>query len=355
MTEVHLEHMQANVREIAVPGYEDVRMCEDPATGLCAIVAIHSTTLGPALGGTRFWAYASDDDALTDVLRLSQGMTYKAAAAGLLLGGGKAVIIGDPRHMKNRDLLLAYGRFVETFSGRYITAADVGTSTTDLDAIAETTRHAVGLSPDRGGLGDPSGSTALGVFVSMKAAVRIAYDSTIDGLRVGVEGVGKVGSELIKLLCADGAQVVAAEPDQTTRARILAEFPEVEFVDNVRNQSLDVYSPCALGATVTAELAQTTQARVICGGANNQLSARDDVEQRLADRGIVWVPDFVANAGGLIQVAAERDGSSLQGARARIHDLGDSVTTIIGRALDDRITAGEAARWIAADHLAAAK
>jgi valine dehydrogenase (NAD+) len=354
MTEATTTSPMLSSKQLAVPGFEDVRICEDPASGLRAIVAVHDTTLGPALGGTRFYPYADVDAALHDVRRLSSGMTAKAAAAGLALGGGKAVIIGDPARVRSVELLRAYGRFVESFGGHYVTAADVGTTSADLDVIGEVTDHAVGRTVGAGGLGDSGHSTALGVFVSMRAAVELRLGMSLSDLTVGVEGIGKVGFELIGLLRSAGARVVASDPHPLARTRAMEAYPGVEVVDDVLEVFLDVYAPCALGATVTATVADEIATRVVCGAANNQL-ASDDVERRLVERGVTWVPDFVANAGGLIQVAAEREGGTLDSARRRIHDLSESVVAILERADATGTTAGAAARDLVADRLAAAR
>ena len=354
MTEVVTTSPELSMEQLTVPGFEDVRLCQDAASGLRAIVAIHDTTLGPALGGTRFFPYPEVDAALYDVRRLSSGMPAKAGADGLSLGGGKAVIIGDPARIRSVDLFHAYGRFVETFGGHYVTAADVGTTSADLDLIGEVTSHVVGRTVAAGGLGDSGHSTALGVFVSMRAAVELRLGRSLAEVTVGVEGIGKVGFELIGLLRAAGARVVASDPYPAARSRALAAYQGIEIVDDVLDVYLDVYAPCALGATLTSGVADEISARVVCGAANNQLGT-DDVERRLVERGVTWVPDFVANAGGLIQVAAERDGGTLESARQRIHDLAESVVAILERADASGTTAGEAARGLVGDRLAAAR
>lgn len=328
-----------------IDGHEAVWTCHDPASGLKAIVALHSTVLGPALGGTRFMAYPDDDSALRDVLRLSEGMTYKAAAAGLDHGGGKAVIVGDPHRLRSADLLLAYGRFVEDLGGAYITAADVGTGCADMDVIARSTSNVVGRSREAGGSGDSGVSTAIGVYRSMRAAVAVRLGADcLDGLRVGVEGAGKVGSRLVAMLVADGARVLVADP----APRALEEFRQmrnVTVVPSLDGLDLDVYAPCALGATLTEESVGRLKARVVCGAANNQL-ATDAVDQALADRDIVWVPDYVANAGGLIQVAAEAAGQDDAVASRRIDALGDRVLDLLAVAAAERIPTGAAARLL---------
>ncbi|OBA92644.1 hypothetical protein A5666_22155 [Mycolicibacterium fortuitum] len=338
-----------HIEELDVPGYEEVRTCEDPATGLRAIIAVHDTRLGPALGGTRFYPYPDDAAALTDVRRLSVGMTYKAAAAGLPLGGGKAVIIGDPVTLKTPELLRAYGRLVDSFEGRYVTAADVGTTSADLDVIGETTRYLVGRSEAAGGFGDSSLSTALGVFVAIRAAASTTNHS-LRGMRVGVEGAGKVGSCLVDLLLDAGAEVVVSEHYEPARARLAQTHPDLPIVESLFDVAIDVYAPCALGGSLTPESVAALRASIVCGAANNQL-AGDEVEEQLFGRRIVWVPDYVANAGGLIQVAAERDGRTLAEARNQIGQLESAVLDILQRAERHDSTPARAARQVADDRL----
>ncbi|MFD6675190.1 Glu/Leu/Phe/Val dehydrogenase [Rhodococcus zopfii] len=295
-------------RHLSDRPHEQVVFCEDAATGLRAIIAIHSTVLGPALGGTRFYPYANERQALDDVLRLSRGMTYKAAVSGVHLGGGKAVIIGDPTVHKTEALLAAYGRFVESLGGRYITAADVGTYASDLDVVGRHTAHAVGRTVAAGGSGDSSPLTALGVFQAMRAGVENIWGTTnLEGRVVGVEGLGKVGYSLVGLLAADGARVVVSDVNPAAVERVVSDFPDVRVAGSVVQASLDVYAPCALGGTLSPVTAGSLDARLVCGAANNQLTI-PEVETMLGERGITWVPDYVANAGGLIQVAGEVDG-----------------------------------------------
>ena len=341
------------IRDLDVPGYERVALCEHAGTGLRAIIAVHSTALGPALGGTRFKSYPDDGAALADVERLSEGMTYKAAAAGLDLGGGKAVIMGDPAVHKSPELLRAYGLFVESFGGTYITAADVGTNSDDLDIVGEATTFAVGRNESSGGLGDSGYSTAAGVLSSMRAAVRFLRQRPLEGLTVGVEGAGKVGWRLIELLLNDGARVRVSEALAAKRESLSTSYPEVELVDDLFDAEIDVYAPCAMGATLTPGSAARLRATVVCGAANNQL-ATADVADILHRHGIAWVPDYVANAGGLIQVDAERTGRSLNDVAGHVDGLGDSVTSILTRAVQDGVTAATAARRIVDDRLSRA-
>jgi len=330
--------------DIALDSHELVRLHHDEKTGLKAIIAIHDTTLGPALGGTRFYPYASEGDALTDVLRLSEGMSYKAAAAGLPLGGGKAVIIGDPGTLKTPGLLEEYGRFVDSLDGRYITAGDVGTTSEDMDVISRTTDHVVARTAGAGGSGDSGFATAFGVFSSMRAAVRVAYGrASLVPITVGVEGAGKVGFELIGLLVEAGAQVMVSEQNEAARDRVHAAYPEIEILESVWDAEIDVYAPCAMGATLTPSSVDRLQARIVCGAANNQL-LQESVEVSLAERGIVWVPDYMANAGGLIQVAAERHGDDLTEVRGRVAQLSELVEDVLRTASAESVTPGRAAR-----------
>jgi valine dehydrogenase (NAD+) len=302
-------------------GHEQVVFCQDPQSGLKAIIAIYSTALGPALGGTRFYPYADEEAALADVLKLSKAMAYKAACAGVDLGGGKAVIIGDPTTQKSEPLLRAYGRMVESLGGRYYTACDVGTFVEDMDVIAKETRFATGRSPEHGGAGDSAVLTAYGVYMAMRAAAQHQWgDPSLGGRRVAVEGVGKVGFHLVEHLAEEGAHVVVSDVNPSALARVQEAFPQVQVasVEDLPLLDVDVYSPCALGASLTDELLPNLKATVVCGAANNQL-AHPGVEKVLADRGVLYTPDYVANAGGLIQVEDEalNDAFSFERAKAK--------------------------------------
>lgn len=333
--------------------HEQVVFCQDHATGLKAIIAIHSTTLGPALGGTRFYPYRDEHAAVTDVLRLSRGMTYKAAAAGLHLGGGKAVLIGDPTQIKTPALLEAYGRFVETLNGRYITAGDVGTTSEDMDIIGRSTNHVVARTPTAGGSGDSAPLTAQGVFSSIRAAAESVWGSDdLTGRRVGVEGTGKVGYNLIALLTEAGAVVTASDVNATAAERARAAFPTVVIADSVIDHDIDIYAPCAMGATLTDLTARTLTAAVVCGAANNQL-AQPKVEAVLRDRGIIWVPDFVSNSGGLIQVAGEIDNTPHHEVVTQVKHIGATVSHILTRQHQQGILAGQAATDIVRERLLA--
>jgi valine dehydrogenase (NAD+) len=332
------------------PEHEQVVFCNDPATGLRAIIAIHSTVLGPSLGGTRFYPFASTAEALTDVLNLSRGMTYKAALAGLDLGGGKAVIIGDPAVHKNEALLRAYGRFVQSLGGRYYTACDVGTYPADMDVVSRECSFVTGRSTARGGAGDSSVLTAYGVFQGMRAAAEVVWgEPTLAGRTVGVAGVGKVGHHLVGLLVEDGASVVVSDVSPAAVARVVDQHPEVSVVGSTEQlvaTALDVYAPCALGGALTDEVVDQLSARIVCGAANNQL-AHPGIEKALEDRGILYAPDYCVNSGGLIQVADELDGFSFERAKQRAAGIYDTTREVFRLAAADGV-----APAIAADRIA---
>ncbi|SDF77367.1 valine dehydrogenase (NAD+) [Blastococcus aurantiacus] len=321
--------------DILGSGHEQVVFCSDEESGLRAVVAIHSTALGPALGGTRFHPYATEDAAVADALRLSRAMTYKNSLAGLDLGGGKAVIIGDPRTDKTEALLRAYGRFVEALGGRYLTACDVGTYNADLDVVARETRFAHGRSLAYGGCGDSSVLTAYGVFQGMRAAAEHCWGQpSLAGRTVAVAGVGKVGSELVDLLVADGAELVVTDVDAAAVDRVRTRHSTVRAVADtaelVRTPH-DVYAPCALGGALDADTVAALPARIVCGGANNQL-ATPDVADQLVARGILYAPDYLVNAGGVIQVEDERHGFSFARAQARAAGIFDVARRVFGAA-----------------------
>lgn len=337
--------------ELESAGHEQVVFCRDKVTGLRAIIAIHDTRLGPALGGTRFFPYRSEAEALTDVLRLSQGMTLKAAAAGLALGGGKAVIIGDPSTVRTPDLLRAYGRFVDSLSGRYYTAADVGTTAEDLDVVASATRYVVG---SNGGSGDSGHSTAYGVFCAMRTAAEHRWGATgLQDRTVGVEGLGKVGVHLVSLLLAEGARVTVADISAASVARLVQEHPGVTVRASVLDAPVDIYAPCALGATLTSASVPEIRAQVVCGAANNQL-LDSAVAAALQQRGISWVPDFVANAGGLIQVGGEISDRSAYEVHRDIAAISTTVQAILTRSEASGRLPLEVAAQIVEERLAAA-
>jgi valine dehydrogenase (NAD+) len=341
----------------AAPGdsHEQVVLCHDRDSGLKAVIAIHSTALGPALGGTRFHPYASEEEAVQDALNLARGMSYKNALAGLDLGGGKAVIIGDPAQVseggiKSEALLRAYGRFVQSLGGRYVTACDVGTYVADMDVVARECAYVTGRSPEYGGAGDSSVLTAFGVFQAMRACARHRWGApTLAGRRVGVAGVGKVGHYLVGHLVEEGARVVITDVSEQAVARVRAAHPGVEVAPDAGalvRANLDVYAPCALGGALDDATVAALTATVVCGAANNQL-AHPGVEKDLADRGVLYAPDYLVNAGGVIQVADEIEGFVFERARAKAARIYDTALEIFARAQADGVPPA-----VAADRLA---
>jgi valine dehydrogenase (NAD+) len=338
-------------------GHEQVVYCADAPTGLRAIIAIYSTARGPALGGTRFYPYRTEDDALADVLELSRAMAYKAACANLDLGGGKAVIIGDPHTDKSAQLLRAYGRYVDSLSGRYYTACDVGTYVEDMDVLDEVCRYVTGRSPERGGAGDSSVLTAYGVFVGMRAAAEFHWGGrSLAGRRVAIAGVGKVGHRLAAHLVEEGARVIVADVDADAVAALRSIHPEVEAVEPeaLLDVAADVYAPCALGHALSDETVPRLQVEVVCGGANNQL-AHPGIEAALAERGVLYAPDYVVNAGGLIAVADEIHGYDHARAAAKTAEIFDTTLTILRLGADEGIPPAVAADRLAERRMAAAR
>ncbi|MFE4656324.1 Leu/Phe/Val dehydrogenase [Streptomyces hydrogenans] len=340
-------------------GHEQVVLCQDRATGLKAVIALHNTALGPALGGTRFYPYATEAEAVADALNLARGMSYKNAMAGLDHGGGKAVIIGDPEQIKTEELLLAYGRFVASLGGRYVTACDVGTYVADMDVVARTNRWTTGRSPENGGAGDSSVLTAFGVFQGMRASAQHLWgDPTLRGRKVGVAGVGKVGHYLVEHLVSDGAEVVITDVREESVRRITEKFPQVQVVADtealIRVEGLDVYAPCALGGALSEETVPFLTASVVCGAANNQL-AHPGIEKDLVERGILYAPDYVVNAGGVIQVADELHGFDFDRCKAKATKIFDTTLEIFARAKADGIPPAAASDRIAEQRMADAR
>ncbi|MFD4371610.1 Leu/Phe/Val dehydrogenase [Streptomyces sp. NPDC058486] len=340
-------------------GHEQVVLCQDRATGLKAVIALHNTALGPALGGTRFYPYATEAEAVADALNLARGMSYKNAMAGLDHGGGKAVIIGDPEQIKSEELLLAYGRFVASLGGRYVTACDVGTYVADMDVVARTNRWTTGRSPENGGAGDSSVLTAFGVFQGMRASAQHLWgDPTLRGRKVGVAGVGKVGHYLVEHLLEDGAEVVITDVREESVRRITEKFPQVTVVADteamIRVEGLDIYAPCALGGALSEETVPFLTAGIVCGAANNQL-AHPGIEKDLVERGILYAPDYVVNAGGVIQVADELHGFDFDRCKAKATKIFDTTLEIFARAKADGIPPAAAADRIAEQRMAEAR
>lgn len=335
--------------------HESVHFGVDHETGLRSIIAIHSTALGPALGGTRFFPYPSESDALVDVLRLSKGMTYKAACAGLAFGGGKAVIIGDPDIAGTDKLFHAYGRFVESLGGTYITAEDVGTTVANMAIVDTETDHVSGLPRERGGSGDPSPATARGVVRAMEATAQHVWGSDdLSGRRVAIKGVGKVGMSLAERLISAGAEVVVADIDNGALQQAKSLGATVESVDAIHRTECDIYAPCALGAGLNEHTIPELRCAAVVGSANNQLATDADGE-RLKAVGVTYTPDFVANAGGIINIAAEKGGYTPEKAAAMIDEIRPNVTEILTRAQQLDINTNEAAEQVAEERIAAAK
>jgi valine dehydrogenase (NAD+) len=331
-------------------GHEQVVFCQDRQTGLKAIIGIYSTALGPALGGTRFYPYESEEAALTDVLHLSRAMAYKNALAGLDLGGGKAVIWGDPAQLKSEALLRAYGRFVESLNGRYYTACDVGTYVSDMDLIARETSFVTGRSVEHGGAGDSSILTAWGVFQGMRAAAEHVWGSpTLAGRTVGINGLGKVGKHLASHLIEDGASIVATDVSPAALEWARVTHPQIQLVADTAellSANLDVYAPCALGGALDDDTVPAITAKIVTGGANNQL-AHPGIEKLLQERGILYTPDYVVNAGGVIQVADEIEGFNFERAKLRATAIFETTRQILQLADTEGVSPA-----VAADRLA---
>jgi valine dehydrogenase (NAD+) len=337
-------------------GHEQVVYGNDEASGLRCIIAIHSTRLGPGLGGTRFYPYPSEDEALTDVLRLSRAMTYKAACAGLSLGGGKAVIIGDPDQLRSEALLRAYGRVVESLGGRYITACDVGTTPADMEVVQRETTWATGADRAHGGSGDSGVMTAYGVYRGMQSAAAAVFGTDLlEGRHVAVQGLGKVGARLVQHLVDDGAKVTATDISEAAIDRV-ADLPGVEIVDpnDILLADADILSPNALGSVLDEHTIPQLEVRIVCGGANNQL-ATDEHAALLYERGILYAPDYVVNAGGLINVTQELHpaGYSEERARVQVEAIPATLTRIIEVSRDEQVSTEIAAERVAERRIAA--
>lgn len=328
--------------------YEQLIFCQDKTSGLKAIIAIHDTTLGPALGGTRMWNYATEEEAIEDALRLAKGMTYKNAAAGLNLGGGKTVIIGDPLKDKNEEMFRAFGRFIQGLNGRYITAEDVGTTVADMDLIHEETNYVTGISPAFGSSGNPSPVTAYGVYMGMKAAAMEAFGSdSLEGKRVAVQGVGNVAYKLCEYLHNEGAILTVADINQTSVDRAVNEFGAKQVdVSEIYSQDVDIFAPCALGAIINDDTIPQLKAKVVAGAANNQLKEPRHGD-KLAELGIVYAPDYVINSGGVMNVADELNGYNRERAMKRVEGIYDTIARIFEISKRDGVPS-----YLAADRLA---
>ena len=341
--------MSAIFETISDKNHEQVVYCNDPLSGLKAIIAIHNTVLGPALGGCRMYPYKSEDEALVDVLRLSKGMTYKASISNLNLGGGKAVIIGDPNTDKSEILLRSFGKFVQSLGGKYITAEDVGMSVHDMEYIRMETDHVTGIKRAMGGSGDPSILTALGVFVGMKAALKKRLNiQSIKGLKIGIQGFGKVGYYLSSHLQKEGAQVFGNDINEKALNKVVDEFGVIPVAgDELMSMDLDVFSPCAMGAVINPTSIENLKCSVIAGAANNQLEKEDRDAKLLKEKEIMYVPDYVINAGGLINVANELQGYNKEKAKYQVEGIYYILMRIFDYAANNNISTLEAANLLA--------
>ncbi|MHA3788973.1 Glu/Leu/Phe/Val dehydrogenase dimerization domain-containing protein [Flavobacterium hauense] len=329
--------------------HEQIVFCHDKDTGLKAIIGIHNTVLGPALGGTRMWKYANEWEALNDVLRLSRGMTYKSAISGLNLGGGKAVIIGDSKIDKTPEMITRFGQFVHTLSGKYITAEDVGSTTADMDLIRDVTPYVTGISVERGGSGNPSPVTAYGVYMGMKAAALHQFGSDkLAGKKVLVQGTGHVGETLIDYLTKEGALVQIADINQVKMEEVAAKYGATIYTgEDVYAADVDIYAPCALGATINDATIDKIKAKVIAGAANNQLANELVHGKILQEKGILYAPDFLINAGGIINVYAEIVGYDSAEAMRRTENIYNTTLEIFSLAETQGITTQQAAMAMA--------
>lgn len=338
--------------DMSVYNHEQVVFCQDKATGLKAIIAVHNTVCGPALGGTRMWNYTSEADAVTDVLRLSRGMTYKNALAGLNLGGGKAVIIGDSKTQKNEALFRRFGKFVDSLSGKYITAEDVGISPQDMTWVNMETNHVAGLP---GKSGDPSPVTAFGVYMGIKACAKQQFGSdSLAGKKVAVQGVGHVGEYLVKHLTDEGAKVYITDINEELLKRVATTYKaEVVGLNDIYDLDMDIYAPCALGATINDDTLSRLKCSIIAGAANNQLKQEDKHGKIVMEKGLIYAPDFMINAGGVINCYAEVANLSAEWAMAKAEDIYNTTTNILKRSKDQNIPTYAIANQMAEERIEA--
>ena len=353
-----MEKAAVNVTEASVTGrmstfnHEQLVFCQDNETGLRSIIAIHNTTLGPAVGGTRMWAYGTEEEAMTDALRLSRGMTYKNALAGLNIGGGKAVIIGDARKQKSEALMRRFGKFVNSCGGKYITAEDVGISTRDMEYVRLETKHVVGLPEYLGGSGDPSPVTAYGVYMGMKASQKeLSGNDSLSGKKVVVQGVGHVGEYLVEHLVKEGADVTICDIYEDRVNAVVKKYG-VKAVDakDVYDVPMDIYSPCALGATINDETLDRLKCSIVCGAANNQLKDEKVHGQEVLKRGILYAPDYLVNAGGIINCYWEIVGYNRTAALAQAEGIYQTALNIFNISKTNTIPT-----YLAANQLAEAR
>jgi leucine dehydrogenase len=335
--------------QVSFDGHEQVVFCNDKDTGLKAIIGIHNTVLGPALGGTRMWNYANEWEALNDVLRLSRGMSFKSSISGLNLGGGKAVIIGDAKTQKTPELMRKFGEYVNSLSGKYITAEDVGMETKDMDTVREVTQYVTGISEEKGGSGNPSPITAYGVFMGLKAATKYRFGSdNLEGKKVLVQGIGHVGEVLVQHLTESGAIVTIADINEDRLNAVGQKYGAKIFTgDDLYSAEVDIYAPCALGATINDATIHKIQAKVIAGAANNQLANEVIHGTILKDKGILYAPDFLINAGGVINVYSELANLTRAQVMEKTENIYNTSLEIFKFAETNNITTHQAAMSIA--------
>ncbi|WP_055435353.1 Glu/Leu/Phe/Val family dehydrogenase [Lacinutrix algicola] len=343
--------------QLSFDNHEQIVFCNDKDSGLKAIIGIHNTVLGPALGGTRMWQYNNEWEALNDVLRLSRGMSFKAAITGLNLGGGKAVIIGDAKTQKTPELMKRFGAFVHSLSGKYITAEDVGMETSDMDLVREVTPYVTGISESKGGAGNPSPITAYGVFMGMKAAAKYKFGTdALEGKSVIVQGIGHVGETLVDHLTKEGAKVIITDINEERLNIVSSKYgAEIYRGNDIYSEAVDIYAPCALGATINDETVNKIQAKVIAGAANNQLANEKIHGQILQDKGIVYAPDFLINAGGIINVYAELEKYGKTEIMSKTENIYNTTLEILNNADVNKTSTHQAALNIAQGRIDARK
>ncbi|MGJ5643177.1 Glu/Leu/Phe/Val family dehydrogenase [Formosa sp. S-31] len=339
--------------QVSFNNHEQIVFCNDKDTGLKAIIGIHNTVLGPALGGTRMWNYNNEWEALNDVLRLSRGMTYKSAVTGLNLGGGKAVIIGDAKTQKTPELMKKFGEFVHSLSGKYITAEDVGMETADMDLVREVTPYVTGISESKGGAGNPSPITAFGVFMGMKAAAKFKFgNDNLEGKSVLVQGIGHVGESLVEHLANEGAKVIISDINEDRLEAVSKAYgAQIYRGQDLYTEAVDIYAPCALGATINDETINKLNVQIIAGAANNQLANEQVHGAILQERGIVYAPDFLINAGGIINVYAELEGYGKQEIMRKTENIYNTTLEILTNAEVNNITTNLAALHVAKERI----
>jgi len=357
LTQNEIKKINPVFGQISFDNHEQIVFCNDKDTGLKAIIGVHNTVMGPALGGTRMWQYANEWEALNDVLRLSRGMTYKAAITGLNLGGGKAVIIGDSKTQKTPELMLRFGEFVNSLGGKYITAEDVGMETSDMDLVRTVTPFVTGISEEIGGAGNPSPITAYGVFMGMKAAAKHAFgNSDLENKVIYVQGIGSVGESLVEHISNEGAKVYISDINLDRLEEVRDKYSATIYEgDNIYAEEMDIYAPCALGATINDITLPQLKAKVIAGAANNQLADENKHGMLLKERGIIYAPDFLINAGGIINVYAELENYDKKEILRKTENIFNTTIKILEKADQNGVTTHHAAFDIASERIFARK